>query len=337
MPRVTAVVLSYNGRELLEQMLPTLLAQRYSDFDTLVVDDGSADGTIEWLRERWPQFRAISNPRNLGVAASLNRGVQAARGEYVALLNNDLELDPGWMGTLVATLDVYPEAAAATGKLLDFYSRELIEAAGDLMRWSGMSDHRGQGKRDGTAYEEPSAIFSPCAGAALYRRSAFAEVGLFDEDFFAYLEDIDWGFRAQLAGFTARYEPAAVAYHMRGATTGRQAGRFTALQRRNNVLVVLKDYPAPALLRHLPQVLGFQLVTLAASARDGILVAHLRGLGEVARLLPRMLHKRRVIQRKRRMGMGELDALMSPEIYAGVTLREWLAHLSRVFVPLMRR
>ncbi len=337
MPRVTAVVLSYNGRKLLEQMLPTLLGQRYSDFDTLVVNDGSVDGTIEWLRERWPQVRAISNTRNLGVAASLNRGVQAARGEYVALLNNDLELDPGWLGALVATLDEYPAAAAATGKLLDFYNRELIEAAGDLMRWSGMSDHRGQGERDGAAYEEPSAVFSPCAGAALYRRSAFTDVGLFDEDFFAYLEDIDWGFRAQLVGFTARYEPTAVAYHMRGATTGRQAGRFTALQRRNNVLVVLKDYPAPALLRHLPQVLGFQLVTLVASARDRILVAHLRGLGEVALLLPRMLRKRRAIQRKRRVGMAELDALMSPEIYAGVSLRGRLARLGQMLAPLIRR
>jgi GT2 family glycosyltransferase len=337
MPRVTAVVLTYNGRELLDQMLPTLLAQRYTDFEALVVDDGSTDDTVAHLRERWPQIHVIANPRNVGVAASLNRGVQGAQGEYVALLNNDLELDPEWLGALVDTLDRHPHAVAATGKLLDFHNREAIEAAGDLMRWSGMSDHRGQGARDGTDYEEPAAVFSPCAGAALYRRAAFTDVGLFDEDFFAYLEDVDWGFRAQLAGYTFRYEPTAVAYHMRGATTGRQVGRFTALQRRNSLLVVLKDYPAPALARHLPKVLAFQAISLYASLRDGILAAHLRALAGSLRLLPRMLRKRRAIQRGRRVSVAQLDAVMAPEVYAGATLAERLQLLGRALAPLFKR
>ncbi len=334
-PHVTAVVLTYNGRELLERMLPTLLAQRYTSFEALVVDDGSADGTVEHLREHWPQVRVIANPVNVGVAASLNRGVQAARGEYVALLNNDVELDPDWLAALVRALGEHPEAAAATGKLLDFHHRERFEAAGDFMRWSGMSGHHGQGERVGSACEEPAAVFSPCAGAALYRRSAFADVGLFDEDFFAYLEDVDWGFRAQLAGYTARYEPAAVAYHMGGATTGRQASRFTALLRRNSALVVLKDYPAAALLRHLPQVVAFQLISLYASFRDGILGAHLRALAGSARLLPRMLRKRRTIQRGRRVSVAQLDAAMAPEVYAGATVGERLRLLGRALAPLL--
>jgi len=335
--RVTAVVITYNGRELLERMLPTLLSQRYGNFEALVVDDGSVDGTVEHLRQRWPQVRVIANPVNLGVAASLNRGVQAAHGEYVALLNNDIELDPGWLAALVRSLEEHPEAAASTGKLLDFHRRELFEAAGDFMRWSGMSGHYGQGERVGVACEDPVAVFSPCAGAALYRRSAFADVGLFDEDFFAYLEDVDWGFRARLAGYTARYEPAAVAYHMGGATTGREANRFTALLRRNSAFVVVKDYPATALLRHLPKVAAFQLISLYASCRDGILTAHLRELAGSIRLLPRMLRKRRGIQRSRRVSVAQLDAMMAPEVYAAATIGERLRLLGRALAPLFRR
>jgi GT2 family glycosyltransferase len=336
-PRVTAVVLTYNGRELLDKMLPTLLALRDAEFEAVVVDDGSEDGTVEHLHERWPQVRVIANQRNLGVAASLNRGVQAARGEYVALLNNDIELDPGWLAALVRSLDEHPEAAATTGKLLDFHRREIFEAAGDFMRWSGMSGHYRQGEHVDGAGKEPTAVFSPCAGAALYRRSAFDEVGLFDEEFFAYLEDVDWGFRAQLAGYSARYEPDAVAYHMGGATTGRQASRFTALLRRNSALLVIKDYPAAALLRHLPKILAFQAISLYASYRDGILRAHLRQLGGAWRVLPSMLRKRREIQRARRVSLAELNAVMAPEVYAGSSSGERLRMLRQALAPLFQR
>jgi hypothetical protein len=336
-PKVTAAVLTYDGRELLEVMLPTLLAQRYEDFEVVVIDDGSSDDTVEYLQANWPQVRVVSNPGNLGVAVSLNRGVQAARGEYVALLNNDVELEPEWLGTLVRTLEEHPQAASATGKLLDYHHRDRLEAAGDFMRWSGMSGHRGQGALDGTGYEQPAAVFSPCAGAALYRRSAFERVGLFDEDFFAYLEDVDWGFRAQLVGFGARYEPAAVAYHIGGATTGRQIGRFTALLRRNSLLIVIKNHPRDALIRHLPKVVGFQTVSLYASLRDGILKAHLRELMGLRRLLASMLRKRAVIQRSRRVSRAELETMMEPELYAGATLGERVRRLGRALAPLFRR
>jgi GT2 family glycosyltransferase len=336
-PRVTASVLNYNGRELLEAMLPTLLAQRYEDFEVVVIDDGSSDDTLEYLRQHWPQVRVEANGENLGVAVSLNRAVQAAHGEYVALLNNDLELEPNWMSALVRALDEHPEAASATGKLLDYHRRDRLEAAGDLMRWSGMSGHRGQDALDGTDYEEPAAVFSPCAGAALYRRSTFDQIGFFDEEFFAYLEDVDWGYRAQLAGFTARYEPAAVAYHIGGATTGRQIGRFTALLRRNSLLIVIKNHPRSALIRHLPKVVGFQAISLYASLRDGILKAHLRELAGLRRILPSMLRKRAAIQRSRRVGRAQLEPIMEPELYAAATMGQRLRLLGKALAPLFRR
>jgi GT2 family glycosyltransferase len=335
--RVAAVVLSYDGRELLDVLLPTLRAQRYRDFSITIVDNGSSDGTAAHVRSSWPEAQLIEIPVNVGVAAALNRGVTSSAGEYVALLNNDLELDPGWLGELVDALDRHPRAASATGKLLNFRRRGEFDAAGDLMRWSGAPDHRGHGEPDRGQYDEPAAVFSPCAGAALYRRDALEAVGPFDEDFFAYMEDIDWGFRAQLAGYESRYEPAAVAYHVGGATTAREPARYVALQRRNQILLVLKNYPAGALVRHAPAILLHQAGWIAAGRRDGILRQHLAALASAASAIPATLGKRRAVQRARRITPEQLAALMSPEVYAGSTPGERLRSMARAAAPLFRR
>ncbi len=326
--RVTAVVLTYNGRELLDIVLPTLVGQTYRDFEIVVVDDASSDGTGDHVRARWPEVRLVEIPVNRGVAAALNRGVAAATGDYVALLNNDLELEPDWLERLVGVLDRHPEAASATGKLLNFHRRDRIDAAGDLMRWSGAPDQRGHGEPDRGQYDEPEAVFSPCAGAALYRSSAFADVGPFDEDFVAYLEDIDWGFRAQLAGYSSRYDPGAVAYHVGGATTGRQPERYVALRRRNQILVIAKNYPLAALIRHAPAILLHQGGWIVAGIRDRTLRRHLGALAAAARALPAALRKRREVQRRRRVTVAELDRVISPEVYAGATPGQRLSSIA---------
>jgi GT2 family glycosyltransferase len=335
--RVTAVVLTYDGRQLLDIILPSLMSQRYRDFDVLVVDNGSRDGTGAHVRERWPEVRLIEIPDNVGVAAALNRGLRAVSSEYVALLNNDVELEPDWLGELVRVLDEHPEAASATGKLLNFYRRTELDGAGDLMRWSGAASHRGFGEPDSGRYNSPAEVFSPCAGAALYRRRAFEDVGLFDEDFFAYLEDIDWGFRAQLAGYAARYDPAAVAYHIGGATTARASRRYVALLRRNQILVVAKDYPLGALVRHAPKLVIHQGAWIVASARERTLRRHLTALADAVRMLPIILRKRRAIQRGRRVTYRQLDAVMTPEPYAGDTVRQRLGSMITEMAPLFRR
>ncbi len=190
----------------------------------------------------------------------------------------------------------------------------------------------------GRLMRSPQPSLSPCAGAALYRRSVFTDVGLFDEDFFAYLEDIDWGFRAQLAGYTARYEPTAVSTTCAAPPP---AGRREGSRRSNDATTCSwcsRTIRRPRCCATCRRCSGFQIVTLGASARDGLLAAHLRGFGEVALLLPRMLRKRRAIQRKRRVSVGELDALFSrAEIYAGTTLRERLGHRGCAHAPSTKR
>jgi GT2 family glycosyltransferase len=336
--RLTAVVLNLDGQTLLQRMLPTLVSQDLADRRLILLDDGSTDGSPAWVARTFPDVEVVRNPGNLGVAVSFNRAVQIARGsDYLALLNNDLELESDYLSRLVDVLDAHPEAASVAGKMRSVRDPSRLDGAGDAFLWSSAATRRGYGELDEGQYDTPGEVFSACGGAAVYRMAAFADVGLFDGDFFAYLEDIDWGFRAQLRGWSARYEPAAVVHHVGGATTSRNAGFFGMLQRRNQLLLVIKDYPAAALVRHAPKVALHHAGWLVASVRDGVLRDHLRALGQVVRMLPATLRKRRAIQRGRRVGLERLDAVMSPEPYAGDTLGERARSMAAAAAPLFRR
>jgi GT2 family glycosyltransferase len=308
LPDTTIAILNYNGRALLERVLPTVAAQTLS-CQVLVVDDGSTDDSLEYLAAEWPEANVVALPENVGITAAFNRCVAAAETEFVALVNNDIELEPGWAEALVAELRARPEAAAACGKLLQLADRKRIDAAGDAITWGGVSFNRGAGELDEGQYDEPGEVFAASAAAALYRRSALEAVGPFDEDFWAYLEDVDWAFRAWLAGFTIRYVPGAVAYHLGSATTSKSS-RFLAYQRQNQLAVVAKNFPAGKLLRYAPRILLFQLLLLGAGVRDRTLGAHLRGVGRGLRLMPRMLRKRRTIQRGRKIAPDALERVV---------------------------
>jgi GT2 family glycosyltransferase len=306
-PRLTAVVLTYNGRQLLEVALPSLAEQRYRDFATIVVDNGSSDDTLEWLQASWPEVDVVALPRNIGVTAALNVCVAAAASELVGLFNNDLELDPGCLGELVQGLDEHPEAGSAAAKLLNYHDREQIDGAGDIFRWSGTAGRRGHGERDVGQYDRPQAVFGACGGAAVYRRQALERVGPFDEDFFAFYEDVDWSFRAQLAGFSCRYVPSAVAYHMGSATLGPGLSEFTRYHLwRNGIWMAAKDYPLPLLLWQLPRLLAHQLDNLREAIRERRLGLLWRAWRDALRALPRLLYKRAGVQRTRRVSLASL-------------------------------
>lgn len=333
--RLTAVVLNLDGRALLERMLPTLAGQ---EGRFVLLDDGSTDGSPEWVAREWPQIEVVRNPGNLGVARSFNRAIELAAGsDYLALLNNDLELEPGYLARLVEVLDAHPRAASAAGKMRSVRDPSRLDGAGDALMWSSAATRRGYGEVDTGQFDTPAEVLSACGGAAVYRMAAFADVGPFDADFFAYLEDIDWGLRAQLRGWTARYEPSAVVHHVGGATTNRDAAFYGMLQRRNQLLIVIKDYPARALARHWPKIVLHHAGWLVASVRDRVLGRHLRALAQVVAMLPATLRKRRAIQRGRRVPLARLDAVMSPEPYAGDSVGERLRSMARAAAPLVRR
>ena len=276
-----------------------------------MVDNGSTDDTIAYLEREWPDVAVLALPRNVGFAAAVNRGIAATGGEFVALLNNDVELDPDWLGELIAALESHPDAGSATPKLISYHDRSLLDGAGDELSWSGVCTRRGYRRPDTGQYDVPGDVFSACGGAALYRRSVLERIGPLDEDFFAYLEDTDWGFRARLEGHGCRYVPSSRAYHMGGATTDRVSDLGTYLRRRNMIALILKNYPARSLLRHAPDLALEQLLGLALSVLQGTSRAQLRAWRDALRQLPATLRKRRAVQRRRVLAPAQLEALVT--------------------------
>ena len=273
----------------------------------VVADNGSRDGTVEWLREAWPSAEVVALPENRGFAAAVNAGVAAGTGEYVALLNNDMELDPNWLAALVESLDAAPDAGSATPKQRSGHDRDRLDGAGDVIAWTGGATRRGFGEPDRGQYDTPGRVFSACAGAALFRRAALADVGPLDESFFAYLEDADWGFRARLRGWSALYVPASLVYHLGGATSGRTPGHERYLIARNHVAFVLKNFPGRWLARFAPLILAELARMLLVATRDGQGGRVLAGWRDAARALPATLRDRRRIQAARTVSLGELE------------------------------
>jgi GT2 family glycosyltransferase len=309
-PRLSVVLTNYNGRALLECVLPSLQAQTFRPFTTVVVDDCSSDDSVAYLREHWPEVTVIELPRNRGVTAAMNVALGASRTELVGLFNNDTELAPGCLAELVAELDRSPRLGSVTPKMLDFVEREVIDGAGDLLNWRGGGWRRGHGERDAGQYDHLQEIFAACGGAAIYRRAALDEVGELDESYHAYYEDIDWGFRAQLAGFRCGYVPSAVLYHRGSATLGRGMSEFNGYHLwRNPIWLVAKCYPLGALLRHAPALARGQAGNLLVAARARKLRVWARAMRDALLGLPAALHKRRAVQRARVISLSELEAL----------------------------
>jgi hypothetical protein len=310
-PGVTVAVLNFNGRELLEVILPSLAAQTYDQLEVVVVDNGSSDDSRAYLDEHWPSVAVVSIPENVGVAAALNVCVRAGEGEFVLLLNNDLELDDRCVEELVVALRANPEAVVAGAKLRDYTHRELLDGTGDVYSWAGFAYRRGQGEIDRGQYDELLDVFGACGAVALYRRTAFEDVGEFDERFYALCEDVDWSFRAQLAGYDCRYVPAAIAYHIGSASLGPRLSEFTLYHNwRNQIWVIAKDYPGWAFIAHAPDLLLGQLAMLLVAARHRAVLVWLRAWRDALMGLPTVLRQRRTLHRRRVSDRHALEAVL---------------------------
>lgn len=313
-PRVSLIIPNWNGEALLPTCLGALRRQTYRDFETVVVDNASTDGSQELLRRDYPEVRVISLSHNLFFAGAVNAGIRLTEGELVALLNNDTEAEPCWLEVLVAALDANPQAGMAASKLLLFDRRDIIQSAGDFYRPSGVPGNRGVWQRDNSRYNSPGEVFGACAGAALYRRSMLEDIGLLDEDFRGYCEDVDLSFRAQLAGYRCIYAPAARVYHRLSATGGGPVASF--LCGRNFINVVVKDMPGTLLRRYWHRILGAQLGYAWHSlchSREAAARARLRGQAAALLHLPLMWRKRRVVQAARRVSVEYLDSILTRE------------------------
>ena len=241
MKKTTIIIPNYNGLKFMEPCMAALEKQTDQDFDLLVVDNGSTDGSVEWLKNH--DIPSIFLLTNTGFSGAVNVGIRAAVTPYVILLNNDTEPEPDYVAELVRAIEGSPHIFSVSPKMIQMYHRELMDDAGDMYSVMGWAYQRGVGQ-EVERYDRACLIFSACAGAAIYRREVFEEIGYFDEMHFAYLEDIDVGYRAKIAGYYNRYCPRARVYHVGSGTSGSKYNSFKVkLAARNNIYLNYKNMP----------------------------------------------------------------------------------------------
>jgi GT2 family glycosyltransferase len=294
---ITSIVVpNWNGRGWLPGCLESIASQEPAPAEVIVVDNGSTDSSLDYLRAEHPDVRIIALPENTGFAHAANRGIAAARGELVALLNTDVVLERDWTRRMVSEIEHDPGTAAVACKMLSLEDPGRIYDAGDVLRRDGLCEQRGRFRRDDGRWDAPGEVFGACAGAALYRRSALLELGGFDERYFAYLEDVDLALRLRLAGWRCRYEPA-VALHRAEGSSHQLSGGARYYVSRNTLLLVAKWFP----LRWLPYVAYRQLGYAWHALLDGELRTHLRGLGAALSMIPGALRGRRELRHATRV------------------------------------
>lgn len=310
-PLLSVIVPAYNGEHLMPTVLNALRNQSFRDFEVIVIDDASVDGTVPLVETHYPEARLIVNRRNVGFVAACNTAADVARGRYLVLLNSDTEPAPDWLAELVKTMVVNPKAAVVASKLLLFDRRNTLHTTGDLMGIDGIARNRGVWESDTGQYDEAVTIFSGCGGASAYRRDLWQALGGFDDDLWMYLEDVDFGFRAQLMGYSAVFAPAARVYHRVSASGGDTLASYYV--GRNTIWIIAKNMPRGLLLRNWRAILGAQLGIAADALRNWRgTAARARLRGQLAGVLglPRQLAKRRVIQPRRQCEDQELAQLL---------------------------
>jgi len=319
-PLVSVIILNWNGLEHLKTCLPSVISQNYENLEIILVDNGSTDGSIEYIQQNFDTIKLICNLTNVGFAKGNNIGMEIASGKYIAVLNNDTELDENWVNGFVETAEKHPDAGMFACKILSYYDRNLIDCVGHLIYPDGLSRGRGRGEMNQGQYDQIDEIAFPSGCAALYRKEMLDQIGLFDETFFIYVEDSDLGMRGRLAGWKCLYVPKAVVYHKYSATMGGYSPQKALLVERNRIWFVIKNLPVSMILssfyytfiRYLFQTYDALLGSGASSkfvsneSKLTVISVLLKAYWSAFKGMPEMLKKRRKISKQKKVSNRQI-------------------------------
>ncbi|MFH0984191.1 MAG: glycosyltransferase family 2 protein [Candidatus Omnitrophota bacterium] len=307
---VSVIILNWNGLHLLPDCLESLAQQTWRNFETIFVDNGSVDGSADWVKTHYPQVRVICLDSNRGFCGGNNAGIRAAEGEFIVLLNNDTLVERGWLENLCRVVMSDPKIAACDSKILYFNERNRIWTSGANYSIAGTTSGRWAEKLDGKECQQSSDVFVACACAAIYRKSVFDEIGLLDEDFFAGYEDVDWSFRAHLCGYRIVNVPLARVYHKVSATHGLNSKMFVRNGQRNVSAVYIKNMPQPLFTRFLLLHFIYTLGSMMFFLKIGRGCAFFQGKWDLLMRLPALWCKRQRVQKQRRVSSTDIEALL---------------------------
>jgi len=315
MPEISVIIPNWNGKQFLEDCLGAMRGQTFRDFETILVDNGSTDGSVEYVRQRFPEVNLSPLPNNLGFTGGNIAGYAQAGGNLIVLLNNDTEAHPNWLEEIHSASRANPEAGSFASKMMYFDDRGRVENCGFDMGIAGATVDLGRDEIDGTTWSQPRKVFGGCGGAVAYRRKMLEEIGFLDPDFVMIYEDVDLSFRAQLRGYECVYVPGAIVYHRYRVTIGKAPSRQVFYSQRNIEFVYLKNMPLGLILRSAPQRLLYEVGAAIYFGRQGTGFAFLRAKLDVLRCLRSILRKRREIQKSRRLTNSQLRAILKTPLF----------------------
>ena len=314
-PLISIVVVNWNGEKFLGHCLDAFKSQTYKNFQMIIVDNASTDGSVDKIEEQWSDTRLIKLDNNTGFARANNIGANQATGDWLALVNNDAFLAPDWLEQMMKASSQYPQYSFFASRLMQSSGEENVEATGDICHVSGLAWHRDYNQPKEKASREPGEVFSASAAAALYNRNKFLEVGGFDEGYFSHHEDVDLGFRLRLRGNRCLYVPEAEVKHIGSASFGKESDKTVYQVHRNTVWTYFKNMPGRLLWKYLLAHLVANLVFLVYYSMRGQWKAIWGAKFDSLRGLPAVLHQRRLVQESRQI---EAQAI------ADVLDRSWL-------------
>lgn len=324
-PLVSVVIVNWNGRRYVEACVTSALDQTYAPVEVLVVDNGSTDGSAPLLKEQFAdRVLLLEKDKNYGFAEGVNIGIRAARGRYIALLNNDAIAGPDWIAAMVTAIESKAPVGMCACKILFYHTPKIIDKVGHLMYPDGLNVGRGLGEADHGQFDRPEEALFPDGCAALYKRELFEDVGLFDDQFFAYGDDADLGMRARWMGWECLYVPTAVVHHVHSATLGKYSPQKAFLVERNRVWLAVKIFPLRVLLaspyhtlvRFLWQAyaawrgLGSSGQFSKAHSRAALAGVLIKAYASALRGLPAILRKRRTVMATRKIPIRDFTALL---------------------------
>jgi GT2 family glycosyltransferase len=309
-PLLSVIIVNWNGKSFLKECLDSLAAQTFSDFETVVVDNGSTDGSAGYIRENYAWVRLVELPENAGFAAGNNCGLTECSGVYIVTLNNDTRVETGFLQELVKAAEADPGIGMVAAKMLNFHETCRIDSVGIRATTTGLGMNRGVGEPDMGQYDTPEEVFGACAGAALYRRAMLDEVGFFDPVFFAYYEDLDLAWRGRFAGWRCVTAPGAVAFHVHSATSGRMTPFTVYHVQRNKWYTIVKNWPVGLLFKSFPRIIFYDLGSIVLAALRGRLWAAMRARLQLLRDLPMLLGKRQEIKTFRKVKASDVERFL---------------------------
>lgn len=317
--RVFVVIPNINGEDRLEASVKSVLAQTFKQFTLVIVDNGSTDASVDIMKrcaKKDPRVRNIFREKNYGYTGGVNPGIEQAIAEeadYVATFNNDAIADKNWLKELTMHLDEHPEAGAAACSFQSIDGSHY-DSTGDIFTVWGLPYPRGRDEPVRGQYDHKTNIFGASGGSSLFRVSALKQVGIFDQDFFAYSEDIDLGFRLQLGGWKVHFVPTARVYHDQGSTSRSMPG-FTVMQTMKNYpMVIIKDVPGRLLWRIVPRFLFAYSMFFWKAVLRGKGVPACKGLGRMLMLTPKKLAERHRIQKNRKVSAEYIWAILTHDL-----------------------